>query len=177
MRSLPIDFSCARRIEFQGYGCEFVIRKRYRQICAWVNFKSPYSHTCQMDISSVHSIGPFRASFVPLRPRPNPCSSKLTLPIALRGLNQKLAAMAQNLKTSDNPSIAVSSNSPADIATEIANQNPAPKSSFPPNRQAVSISSAFGGAKDFTVKNSIINTIGGNFNQSVLKFDGSECTC
>ena len=85
--------------------------------------------------------------------------------------------MVENLTTSDNPSvptIAVSLNSPADIATPITGQNPAPEPGSTSNRPAVSIS-AFEGAKDFTLNNPVINNVAGN--QSVFKFDGSKCTC
>jgi hypothetical protein len=41
-----------------------------------------------------------------------------------------------------------------------------------PNPPATS----FEGARDFTVSNSIINTVAGNFNQPIFKFDGSACS-
>jgi hypothetical protein len=63
------------------------------------------------------------------------------------------------------PIIAVSSSPPA--------QRPTPGSGSSSNQPAVSIST-FGGAKDVTVHNSLINTVAGN--QSIFKFDGSECT-
>jgi hypothetical protein len=68
------------------------------------------------------------------------------------------------------------SSSLARIAAPIAGQHPPPELDSFPNPPAPSIST-FEGAKDFTVSNSIINTVAGNFNQPIFKFDGSECSC
>ena len=73
------------------------------------------------------------------------------------------------------PTTAVSSNPPANIATTVTGLRPALELGYLQNRPAASIST-FEGAKDVTVTNSSINTVAGNFNQSVFKFDGSRCS-
>jgi hypothetical protein len=62
------------------------------------------------------------------------------------------------------------------LGPPVMDEHPAPELRPPQNPPAASIST-FEVAKDVTVHNSLISTVGGDFTQSVFKFDSSERTC
>ena len=66
-----------------------------------------------------------------------------------------------------------SSNSSANTASSIMNKPITSRLHSPPNRTGVSIS-AFERASDFTINDSLVNNVAGDFNPTIFKFDGGE---
>ena len=62
---------------------------------------------------------------------------------------------------------------PCNIVPPVMDNHPAPELGPPQNPPGASIST-FGRAKDFAVNNSLINTVAGNFNQTIFKLNYSE---
>ena len=55
-------------------------------------------------------------------------------------------------------------------------QHPSPGLGSLPN-PAVMSTSILEGANDFTLNSPVFNTVAGNLNSTVFRFDGSECSC
>ena len=71
------------------------------------------------------------------------------------------------------PIVAASPNS--EPPANAAGQHPSSEPDSPPNLPAMSVS-ILEGANDVTLNNSLITNVKGNFNPTIFKFDGSECT-